>query len=239
MSRTERLFDLIEALRRHRRPVPAAALAEELGVSPRTIYRDVQTLNRLGAPVDGEAGVGYLLRPGSFLPPMNFAHDEIEALVLGARWVQRQDDAALAQAAGNALAKIAAAAPRDLRDAIAELGLWVSPSRAEPTDPNAPRKVREAMRSERKLRIRYTDGAGGDSERIVWPLALAFYDRARVVCAWCELREDFRHFRLDRIAELTVLEQPLPQRRSALLKAMVAKLYAPWATPAQREGEVH
>lgn len=227
MSRTERLFDLIEALRRHRQPIAAATLAQELGVSLRTIYRDIQTLVSLGAPIDGEAGVGYLLRPGFFLPPMNFAQDEIEALVLGARWVQRQDDRALSLAASNALAKIAAAAPRDLRDAIGEIGLWVSPSNAHPTAPSTMQRIRDAMRDERKLRIRYGSGEGQQSERTIWPLTLAFFDHARVVGAWCELRGDFRHFRLDRIAELEVLPEPMPQRRSALLKAMVAQLYEP------------
>ena len=227
MSRTERLFDLIEALRRHRQPIAAATLAQELGVSLRTIYRDVQTLVSLGAPIDGEAGVGYLLRPGFFLPPMNFAQDEIEALVLGARWVQRQDDRALSLAATNALAKIAAAAPRDLRDAIGEIGMWVSPSNAQRGAPTSMQQVRDAMRDERKLRIRYTGGDGQDSERTIWPLSLAFFDHARVVGAWCELRGDFRHFRLDRIAGLEVLPEPLPRRRGVLLKEMIAQLYQP------------
>jgi hypothetical protein len=124
MKRTERLFTLMDALRRHRRPVTAASLADELAVSMRTIYRDVQVLIGLGAPIDGEAGLGYLLRPGFFLPPLMFSEDELEALVLGARWVARQSDSGLTQAASNALAKIAAASPKDLRDAMANTGLW-------------------------------------------------------------------------------------------------------------------
>src|ERR1700729_3744262 len=126
MSRTARLFKLMDALRGHRRPVTAARLAEILSVSVRTVYRDIQTLNDLGAPIDGEAGLGYLLRPGFFLPPLMFNEDELEALVLGAQWVARQSDAALTQAASNALAKIAAASPKDLRDAMANTGLWVA-----------------------------------------------------------------------------------------------------------------
>src|SRR6478609_5814886 len=99
MDKTERLFAIMDALRRHRRPITAAALAEEQGVSPRTLYRDIQTLIGLGAPIDGEAGLGYILRAGFFLPPLMFSEDELEALVLGARWVQRQDDSSLQQAA--------------------------------------------------------------------------------------------------------------------------------------------
>src|ERR1700744_1915386 len=125
MSRTTRLFKLMDALRGHRRPVTAARLADDLSVSVRTVYRDIQTLIDLGAPIEGEAGIGYLLRSGFFLPPLMFGEDELEALVLGARWVQRQGDAALAEAATHALAKIATASPKDLRDRIAETGLWV------------------------------------------------------------------------------------------------------------------
>ena len=124
MSRSGRLFLLMDAMRAKRVPVTAAQLAQQLGVSERTIYRDIQTLAELGAPLQGEAGIGYVLRRGAFLPPLMFGPDELEALVLGARWVRRQGDAGLAQAASNALAKIAAASPRDLRDSMAETSLW-------------------------------------------------------------------------------------------------------------------
>ena len=124
MDKTERLFSVMDALRRHRRPVTASALAEEQGVSVRTLYRDIQTLIGLGAPIDGEAGVGYMLRPGFFLPPLMFSAEELEALVLGARWVEQRPDDALAGAAKNALAKIATASPDDLRDRISNTGVW-------------------------------------------------------------------------------------------------------------------
>src|ERR1700684_2270904 len=124
MSRTTRLYNLMDALRGHRRPVTAARLADDLSVSIRTVYRDIQTLIDLGAPLEGEAGLGYLLRPGFFLPPLMFGEEELEALVLGARWVQGQGDTALAQAAASALAKIATASPKDLRDKMADTGLW-------------------------------------------------------------------------------------------------------------------
>ena len=125
MSRSGRLFQLMDALRGYRRPVTAARLAEQLGVSERTIYRDIQTLCSLGAPLEGAAGVGYRLKTGFFLPPLMFNMDELEALVLGARWVRCQGDAALAAAAQTALARIAAATPKDLRDDMAETSLWV------------------------------------------------------------------------------------------------------------------
>jgi predicted DNA-binding transcriptional regulator YafY len=218
MNRTERLFALMDALRRHRRPVTAASLADELTVSLRTIYRDVQVLIGLGAPIDGEAGLGYLLRPGFFLPPLMFDEDELEALVLGARWVERQGDSALAQAASNALAKIAAASPKDLRDTMDNTGLWVA--RGESARMIADIKlVREAIRREHKLQIGYVAETGAASERAIWPIAMAFYDRRQTVAAWCELRNAFRHFRTDRITAIAATGQRYPKRRADLVKA--------------------
>src|SRR5262245_46311898 len=114
MSRSERLLDLLQILRRHRNPVAAQMLADELGVSLRTIYRDVATLQHQGASIDGEPGIGYVMRPGFMLPPLMFSEEEIEALVLGSRWVARRGDKKLAEAGRNALAKIAAVLPEDL-----------------------------------------------------------------------------------------------------------------------------
>jgi predicted DNA-binding transcriptional regulator YafY len=218
MNRTERLFALMDALRRHRRPVTAASLADELAVSLRTIYRDVQVLIGLGAPIDGEAGLGYLLRPGFFLPPLMFDEDELEALVLGAQWVSGQNDTGLTQAASNALAKIAAASPKDLRDAMANTGLWVAPVAKERTVADI-RLVREAIRREHKLRIGYVAETGAPSERAIWPIALAFYERKQTVAAWCELRSAFRHFRIDRITTLAATSERYPRRRADLVKA--------------------
>ena len=219
MSRTGRLFLLMDALRCHRRPVTAARLAEQLGVSERTIYRDIQTLAGLGAPVAGEAGVGYMLKPGFFLPPLMFGADELEALVLGARWVRRQGDEALAQAASNALAKIAAATPKDLRDDMADTSLWVPIGLdQEAASDIHVRPVREAIRYQHRLRMSYCDEHGAPSDRVVWPFALAFFEGRRLLAAWCELRLAFRHFRIDRIAAVESLQERYPARRHELLK---------------------
>jgi predicted DNA-binding transcriptional regulator YafY len=193
------MFQLMDALRGNRHPVTAGALAERLGVSERTIYRDIAALAELGAPVQGSAGVGYLLRSGFFLPPLMFSADELEALVLGARWVRRQGDAALAAAAASALAKIATATPKDLRDEMAETSLWVPISPPQPEHDAFVRPAREAIRRQHKLRIHYSDEHGRTSERTVWPFALAFLDGRRLLAAWCELRAAQRHFRIDRI----------------------------------------
>lgn len=218
MSRTTRLFKLMDALRAHRRPVTAARLADDLSVSIRTVYRDVQTLIDLGAPVEGEAGLGYLLRAGFFLPPLMFGEDELEALVLGARWVRGQGDPALAQAADSALAKIATASPKDLRDKIADTGLWAPRYPAPAEQPAGLRAIREALRREHKLSITYVDEKGVTTERVVWPIALAFFEGKRLLAAWCELRNGFRHFRSDRISTLHTIGARYPTRRAVLMK---------------------
>jgi predicted DNA-binding transcriptional regulator YafY len=218
MTRTGRLFQLMDALRGNRRPVTAASLAGQLGVSERTIYRDIQTLAQLGAPVEGSAGVGYMLRSGFFLPPLMFDADELEALVLGARWVRHQGDDALSAAASRALAKIATATPRDLRDHMAETSLWV-PAGPQPAvaDPFV-QPAREAIRRQCKLRIAYRDEKDASSERVVWPFALAFFQERRVMAAWCELRDAIRHFRVDRIVQAEPVSERYPTPRHALLK---------------------
>jgi predicted DNA-binding transcriptional regulator YafY len=218
MSRAQRLLDLLQELRRHRRPVSGAALAEALGVSLRTLYRDIATLAAQGAHIDGEPGVGYVLRPGFMLPPLMFSEEEIEALVLGSRWVAERADRPLSEAARNALVKIAAVLPEDLKDGIDESGLLIGPGAPLAAGDAELPSIRQAIRRERKLRIAYVDADGGKTRRTVWPFALAFFDRVRVVAAWCELRQGYRHFRTDRIAALSVTEKRYPRRRQALLK---------------------
>lgn len=218
MSRAQRLLDLIQLLRRHRRAVAGAALAEELGVSLRTVYRDIETLKAQGAQIDGEAGVGYVLRPGFMLPPLMFSEDEIEALVLGSRWVSERADGLLGKAARNVLAKIGAVLPPDLKDGIDASGLLIGPGAPIAAGDAELPTIRQAIRSERMLHIAYADEHGSATQRTIWPFALAFYDRVRVVVAWCELRGGYRHFRTDRITTLAVTAGRYPRRRGAMLK---------------------
>ncbi len=213
MARSARLLDLLQALRRRRRPVPAAVLAGELGVSLRTIYRDVATLQSQGAPIEGEAGLGYVLRPGYLLPPLMFSEEEIEALVIGLRWAGNGEDPALRGAAIDALARIAAVLPLPLRDRLDTD--WLLVPREDPTLPLA--DLRAAIRAERKLRLRYLDGEGKASDRVVWPFALGYFRDARMLAAWCETRADFRHFRVDRMESVERLDTPLPRPRRTLL----------------------
>jgi predicted DNA-binding transcriptional regulator YafY len=218
LSRAKRLLDLIEILRRYRQPVSGLTLADELGVSIRTLYRDIATLQAQGAKIDGEPGLGYVLRPGFMLPPLMFSEDEIEALVLGSRWVADRGDVRLGAAAQNALAKIAAVLPADLRDSLDASALLVGPGEPIAAGDAELAAIRQAIRSERKLGITYLGADAVQTRRTIWPFALGFFDRVRVVAAWCELRQGFRHFRTDRIAALVPTQTRYPRRRQALLK---------------------
>lgn len=217
MSRSERLLELMQVLRRYRQPVSGRRLAEETGVSLRTLYRDIASLQARGAHIEGEPGVGYVLRPGFMLPPMMLSEEEIEALVLGSRWVAKRGDPRLATAAADALAKIGSVLPADLKEKLEHSTLLVGLRKpgAETIDLSL---LRKAIRNEHKVELHYLDNDGRDSRRTVWPFALGFFEEVRVLAAWCELRQDFRHFRTDRIAEAAMLDNRYPRRRQALLK---------------------
>ncbi len=217
MSRSERLLTLIQALRRHRRPVTGAVLADELGISLRSLYRDIATLQGQGATIEGEAGVGYVLKPGYMLPPLMFSEDEIEAIVLGSRWVAQRGDDSLSRAARNALAKILSVLPADLRDEAELSSLLIGPGEPIAVGDQELAQIRTAIRKERKLVIAYGDKSGAATQRTIWPFALGYFDHARVVVAWCEMREDFRHFRTDRIHGLQWIDTRYPRRRAQLL----------------------
>ncbi|GAA0202412.1 YafY family protein [Brevundimonas nasdae] len=189
-----------------------------MGVSLRTLYRDIASLQAQGATIEGEPGVGYVLRPGFMLPPLMFTPEEIEALVLGSRWVAERADGRLKEAALSAVARIGAVLPPDLKDEMDSSSLYVVPGAPFPTDTVDPALLRKAIRTERRLTLCYRDEAGAASERVVWPFALAFFDRVRLLLAWCELRQDFRSFRTDRIVEAQVGQDRYPARRQALMK---------------------
>lgn len=218
MSRAERLLNLMEQLRRHRRPVSGSVLAQQLGVSLRTLYRDIATLQSQGAQIEGEAGLGYVLRPGFTLPPLMLTPEEIEALVLGVRWVADRVDARLADAAGQALAKVSAVLPPELRYTLEHSALLVGPRRTVACSDEVLALTRQALREERKLEFHYLDAQQRASLRTVWPCALGFFEQVSVLIAWCETRNDFRHFRTDRISAPRLLEARYPRRRLDLLR---------------------
>jgi predicted DNA-binding transcriptional regulator YafY len=198
VQRTDRLFQLIQLLRAARRPVTAAALALELEVSKRTLYRDVATLMSLRVPIEGAAGIGYVMRPGYDLPPLMFTRAEIEALLVGMALLRRTGDGGLRRAAASALQKIGQVLPREARPRTPS-PLYVSSWELRLPVHADLAIFRAAIAEERTLLLRYCDAAGAMTRRRIRPLAVVFYADAPVIAAWCELRGDFRHFRPDRI----------------------------------------
>jgi predicted DNA-binding transcriptional regulator YafY len=217
MSRSGRLLDLVQSLRRRRVPTTAAELACELDVSLRTIYRDVAVLVARGVPIRGEPGFGYVLEAGHFLPPLSFTDDELDAVMLGLRWVEKRTDADLARGAEDALAKIAAVLPTRSREAAETPSVFVGPDLPQPAASVDIGLFRNAVRRRLKVQIIYRDANGVSSQRVLWPIGLAFMEDGQFVIAWCELRGAFRHFRLDRIAAAG-LGDTFPQRRAQLLR---------------------
>ncbi len=218
MSRSSRLLQLLDLLRRARQPQTGPALAHTLGVSLRTLYRDIASLREQGAAIVGDPGVGFEMRPGFLLPPLMFNADELEALLLGARWASMQADPHLAHAATAAMDRIRTALPLDLRIAVDTSGLLV-PNLCDAPAPEAwQAALRRAIRAEHKIVLHYQDQHGTMTERLVWPCAMAYFERSRIVVAWCELRQAFRHFRADRVHHLQDLEERYPNSRQQLIQ---------------------
>lgn len=226
MSRTHRLFQLMQTLRRMTPPVTAQSLAHEMGVSLRTIYRDIDELRGLGAVIDGEAGFGFTLIEDASLPPLGFENDELEALVLGLREVAVIGDPALAKAATAALTKIQARVPpkqaHRLKHAVLDARRYWRP------DP--PRidvaTLRQAAWDELSVRFAYTDAQGAQTERTVKPLGIVYFQETNVLLSWCHLRQDFRIFRLDRMDDLKVTDQSFRPHRVSLLRDHLEKIRA-------------
>jgi predicted DNA-binding transcriptional regulator YafY len=216
MRRADRLFRLIQLLRR-RKVITARTLAEYLEVSERTIYRDVRDLILSGVPVEGEPGLGYMLR-GYDLPPLMFSEEELEALVLGARTVRAWADPDLAQAAEEALDKIEVVLPDKLRQRVGRSAVFSLNFQASEETSGKLAVLRQALRQGRKVRIQYSRANGGESERVVWPLSLALVAPIWLFSGWCELRSAFRSFRVDRIQSLEVLSQRVPDEPGRTLE---------------------
>lgn len=230
MRRADRLFRLVQLLRR-RRVTTAKQLAEALEVSERSIYRDVRDLIASGVPITGEAGVGYALPKGFDLPPMTFTEEEIEALSLGARVVESWGDERLADAARAVIAKIEAAIPERLRPTIARTPLYAPGFHVPPILGARLVALRTAIATERKVRMIYDrpenearSVTAERSKRVVWPLGLFFWGNAWTLAAWCELRDGFRNFRLDRIHKIDPLDDAIPNTPGRTLDDFIREM---------------
>ncbi|OKO76615.1 YafY family protein [Bradyrhizobium sp. AS23.2] len=206
MRRADRLFAIIQILRRKKRATRAVDLAARLEVSERTIYRDISDMVARGVPIDGAAGIGYILRPGFDLPPLMFNENEIEALLLGARIVQSWADSELAAAAAAAMDKVAAVLPETIRRQLDLVRVWAPDDHTREPITIDQAALRHAVRDQRKVRFSYLDLDGRTSERVVRPLIMAFYGPVWLLAAWCELRNGFRVFRMDRMSAFSALE---------------------------------
>src|SRR6201981_3450937 len=207
MRRADRLFDIIQALRTTPHPVTAAALAEQLEVTVRTIYRDIAALQGSRVPIEGAPGLGYVLRRGFDLPPLMFTTEEVDAIAIGVRLLRRLRDPKPRQAAESGRGQLALVVPPPLQSQLVKAPLYVSDGGAPAISGIDLSGLRNAIRESRKLAIAYVDEEGRRTERTIWPIAMAYYVDVTLVGAWCELRNDFRHFRVDRILTSHLLDE--------------------------------
>jgi predicted DNA-binding transcriptional regulator YafY len=218
MRRSDRLFDIIQRLRAASKPTTAATLAEELEVTQRTVYRDIAALQARRVPIEGTAGVGYMLRRGFDLAPLMFTIDEVEAIAVGARLVRRLKDPKLQEAANAVLAKVSVVVPERLRPHIADTPVYVSPGMTPEAQGADLAEIRAAIRDSAKLYIAYADEGGRRTNRVIWPIAMAYYVDVTLVGAWCELRSDYRNFRVERIQSSKVLDEHFDQDGGRLFR---------------------
>jgi predicted DNA-binding transcriptional regulator YafY len=206
MRRADRLFRIIQVLRRRRRPVTAQEIAEELEASARTIYRDIAQLMADRVPIRGEAGIGYVLEGGFDMPPLMLTPDEVEAAMLGAQWVMGRADPVLARAASDLVAKIGVVIPEHLRPLLMEPALTATSHNVVVSDAIDMTRVRTSIRAQGKIALFYRDEQGRETRRVIWPFAVGYLDAVRLIMAWCEMRKGFRHFRTDRVIAAEFLE---------------------------------
>jgi predicted DNA-binding transcriptional regulator YafY len=222
MRRADRLFEIVQILRR-RRLTTATQLADRLEVSERTVYRDIRDLIAAGVPIEGEAGLGYVLR-GYDLPPLMFSEDEIEALVLGARTVESWADPELARAARSILDKVDAVLPERLRGRLEDAALFAPNPKRSRAAGETLGSLRRATREHRMVRFAYTDADGQQTQREVRPLCQTFWASVWLLSGWCELRDDFRSFRIDRIADLELLDRSFEEEPGRTLVDFLARV---------------
>ncbi|ELO0858375.1 helix-turn-helix transcriptional regulator [Citrobacter amalonaticus] len=215
MTRTERLLELLQILRAQRYPITASALSDRLGISVRSLYRDIKTLQHQGVSIEGGAGIGYIIRSDFHLPPLNLSHEEINAIILGLNWVSHNTDYDFKNTARNALAKIHAVIPGELKNLIESQSYLTGPSEKNELFFE---DIRSAIKNQKRINITYRDKKDVYSSRVIWPIALIYMESCWLLVAWCEMRNDFRHFRTDQIEEIVQLDSTYRESRTALLK---------------------
>ncbi|SPL62381.1 helix-turn-helix transcriptional regulator [Ochrobactrum soli] len=216
MRKAERLFQIIQILRRSKRPVTSAEIAAELEVARRTVYRDIAHLVGQRVPIDGEAGLGYVLDPQYDMPPLMLTPEEIEAVLLGAQMVAKLGDPAITTAARDVISKISSTVPAHLRPVIVEPAVTLKPEDTTKDLSFDSRPFRRAIREGKKIQIEYRAANGSESHRIVWPVLLGYTDARSLLIAWCESKRAFRHFRTERVLKAEVLDDAIEVSRKTL-----------------------
>lgn len=227
MQKAERLFQLMTLLRSRRQAITADALAQIMNVTARTIYRDMQTLTLSGVPIEGEAGVGYRLKPGFNIPPLMFDEQELDALLLGIRMVQAWSDEDLSAAADSVLHKIRAVLPDRVHHQHTQQEDWILVPNLDVDRQLAAysNQIRRAIKQRLILDINYQKENGEKSSRSLWPLGLFYWGRSWTLVAWCEARDDYRMFRLDRITALTEQSLQYPQQTDRSLQHYLSQAH--------------
>lgn len=228
MRRAERLFQIIQILRAHRGAVTGKVLADELEISLRTLYRDMAELMAQRVPITGEAGTGYVLEDGYDMPALMLTPDELEAAALGATLVAAQADPSLARAARDLVTKLSASIPEELRPIVLDAGVRSVAPAVQNSEAFDGAELRQAIRTRSKLALRYVDQKEVVTDRVIWPLLIAYLGRVRYIVGWCETRQGLRNFRTDRVRALTALADRYPARRKQLLDEwdrQIAKRY--------------
>lgn len=215
MTRTQRLLELLQILRAHRYPVTALTLSESLKISVRTVYRDIRTLQHQGVCIEGSAGLGYVINSDYHLPPLVFTPQEINALTLGLNWVYKNTDADFKKSAKKAIAKLLAVIPDGLKEHIEHQSYLTGPIERECWGFG---NIRNSINERKKLNIIYSDKNDAVSSRVIWPVALVYMESCWLLAGWCEIRNEFRHFRTDRIKQISVLRTTYKESRAILLK---------------------
>lgn len=222
MRKASRLFEIIQILRVARQPVTAQQIADTLEVTPRSVYRDIAALQAMRVPVEGERGVGYIMRPGFNLPPLMFSIEETEAIVLALALVSRTGDTELRHAAKRVSDKIASSVPEPLSRILSTTALHAWGSIANAPDGVDLSMIRRAVRTEEKLDITYQDEAGSLTERRIRPIAVIYYSETANIVAWCELRQAIRNFRADRVKTCVETQDFFKQQGEALRQLWMA-----------------
>ncbi|QHS44704.1 YafY family transcriptional regulator [Klebsiella michiganensis] len=215
MTRTERLLELLQILRAQKYPITASTLSERLGISVRSIYRDIRTLQHQGVCIEGGAGIGYIVKSDFHLPPLNLSHEEINSITLGLNWVSHNTDYSFKITARNALAKIHAVIPSELKNLIENQSYLVGPSENNEVFFE---DIRNAIKNRKRIKINYFDKKDSYSSRVIWPIGLVYMESCWLLVAWCEMRDDFRHFRTDKIQDIVQLDSTYSESRAVLLK---------------------